>query len=156
MKKILVLFILCFLPKIMAQQATVTSGGNATGSGGNISYSIGQVTYKTQTGTTGIITQGVQQPFEIMTLSGEEFTSIVLEAVVYPNPTTSTVNLIVKNYALENLNYQLFDINGKIIEDNKVLNQETTINLEGYANAIYILKLNDNKKEVKTFKIIKN
>ena len=156
MKKILVLFILCFLPKIMAQQATVTSGGNATGSGGNISYSIGQVTYKTQTGTTGIITQGVQQPFEIMTLSGEEFTSIVLEAVVYPNPTTSTVNLIVKNYALENLNYQLFDINGRIIEEKKVLNQETTINLEGYANAIYILKLNDNKKEVKTFKIIKN
>ena len=140
----------------MAQQATVTSGGNATGSGGNISYSIGQVTYKTQTGTTGIITQGVQQPFEIMTLSGEEFTSIVLEAVVYPNPTTSTVNLIVKNYALENLNYQLFDINGRIIEEKKVLNQETTINLEGYANAIYILKLNDNKKEIKTFKIIKN
>ena len=140
----------------MAQQATVTSGGNATGSGGNISYSIGQVAYKTQTGTSGIITQGVQQPFEIVTLSGEEFTSIVLEAVVYPNPTTWTVNLIVKNYALENLNYQLFDINGRIIEEKKVLNQETTINLEGYANAIYILKLNDNKKEIKTFKIIKN
>ena len=140
----------------MAQRATVTSGGNATGSGGNISYSIGQVAYKTQTGTTGIITQGVQQPFEIMTLSGEEFSSIVLEVVVYPNPTTSLVNLIVKNYALENLNYQLFDINGRIIEANKVFNEETTINLEGLANAIYILKLNHNKKEVKTFKIIKN
>ena len=140
----------------MAQQATVTSGGNATGSGGNISYSIGQVAYKTQTGTSGIITQGVQQPFEIVTLSGEEFTTIVLEVVVYPNPTTSLVNLIVKNYALENLNYQLFDINGRIIEANKVFNEETTINLEGLANAIYLLKLNDNKKEVKTFKIIKN
>ena len=140
----------------MAQQATVTSGGNATGSGGNISYSIGQVAYKTQTGTSGIITQGVQQPFEIVTLSGEEFTTIMLEAVVYPNPTTSLVNLIVKNYALENLNYQLFDINGRIIEANKVFNEETTINLEGLANAIYLLKLNDNKKEVKTFKIIKN
>ena len=100
--------------------------------------------------------QGVQQPFEIVTLSGEEFTTIVLEVVVYPNPTTSLVNLIVKNYALENLNYQLFDINGRIIEANKVFNEETTINLEGLANAIYLLKLNDNKKEVKTFKIIKN
>ena len=156
MKKITLLIILSCLPKVMAQHATVTSGGNSIGTGGKVSYSIGQVVNKSQSGTTGTVTQGVQQPFEILTLSGEEFSTITLEAFAYPNPTTSFVNLTIKNYPLENLNYQLLDINGRIIEENKVLDQETTINLELFASSIYILKLNSINKEIKTFKIIKN
>ena len=146
----------CIAPKILAQQSTMAAGGNATGVGGTASFSVGQVVYRSQTGTTGTITQGVQQPFEILTLSGAEFTDIVLEASIYPNPTTSLVNLTIKNYALENLNYQLFDIQGKFIEEKKVTLESTIINLERFPTSTYILKINSNFKEIKTFKIIKN
>lgn len=156
MKKITLLFMLFWLPKLIAQEAKVTSGGNATGSGGTASYSIGQVAYKTQTGTNGIVTQGVQQPFEIVTLSGVEFTTISLEAIVYPNPTVSIVNLNIKNYPIDNMNYQLFDFRGRLLSDNKILNEETIIDLERYAAATYLLKVSSNNKELKTFKIIKN
>ena len=156
MKKITLLLMLFCLPKLIAQEAKVASGGNATGSGGTASYSIGQVAYKTQTGTNGIVTQGVQQPFEIVTLSGEEFTAISLEAIVYPNPTVSIVNLNIKNYPIQNMNYQLFDFRGRLLSDNKILNEETIIDLERYAAATYLLKVSSNNKELKTFKIIKN
>ena len=158
MKKIffLVFSILAFVPKMQSQRATVASGGVATGAGGTVSYSVGQVAYKTQTGTNGVVTQGVQQPFEIVTLSGEEFTTISLEAAVYPNPTVSIVNLNIKNYPIENLSYQLFDIRGRLINDNKIFNQETVIDLERFPIATYLLKVTSNNKELKTFKIIKN
>lgn len=139
-----------------AQQATVTSGGNATGAGGTVSYSIGQVADKTQTGTTGTITQGVQQPFEIVTLSGEEFENIQLEAIVFPNPTIANVTLKISNFSLENVRYLLFDITGKLLKDDRVSTEETIIDMERYPSATYLLKVNSNFNELKTFKIIKN
>lgn len=156
MKKITLLLALFCLPKLMAQQASVASGGNATGTGGTVSYSIGQVADKTQTGTTGTITQGVQQPFEIVTLSGEEFTNIALAAVVYPNPTVSNVTLKISNFSLENMDYQLFDIQGRLVQKGKISNEETVLEMERYAASTYILKVNSHSKELKTFKIVKN
>lgn len=150
------LFLLFCLPKMMAQQAAVASGGNATGTGGSVSYSIGQVADKTQTGTTGTITQGVQQPFEIVTLSGSEFGNIRLEAIVFPNPTVSDVTLKISDFDMESLNYQLFDINGRLLSEGKISDATTVFTMEQYTSSVYILKINSNTKELKTFKIIKN
>jgi hypothetical protein len=153
--KALLLILFC-LPKLMAQQATVTASGNSAGTGGTISYSIGQVADKTQTGTTGTITQGVQQPFEIVTLSGSEFENIRLEVVVFPNPTISTVTLKISDFTLENLNYQLYDIQGKLLFDGKISSGETVLDMENYTSGAYVLRINSKTKSLKTFKIIKN
>ncbi len=139
-----------------AQQANVASGGNATGTGGSSSYSVGQVAYTNATGTNGSVNQGVQQPFEIFTLGNDDFPEITLLMTVYPNPTTSLVNLNIQNYALENLNFQLFDINGRLIQSQKITTAETQIQMENLAAAVYLLNLLDKNKLVKTFKIIKN
>ena len=155
-KIITTLLFLFGILKTEAQQATVVSGGNATGTGGSVSYSIGQVADKTQTGTTGTITQGVQQPFEIVTLSGSEFTNIKLEAVVFPNPTVLNVTLKITNSDSGNFNYQLFDLRGRLLNEGKILNEETIIAMDRYPSATYLLKVNSNSKALKTFKIIKN
>ncbi|MES2812021.1 MAG: T9SS type A sorting domain-containing protein [Bacteroidota bacterium] len=156
MKKTIVLFMLFCLPKMMAQQTVNASGGNATGAGGSSSYSIGQITFNEQTGAGGSINQGVQQSFEIFTLSGAEFESIKLEAVVYPNPTVSNVSLKISSFPLDNLSYELFDIQGKMMRNGAITNEETVFSMESYPATIYILKINSNNKELKTFKIIKN
>ena len=156
MKKITLLFILFCLPKLMAQNATVASGGNANGSGGSSSYSVGQVVYTNQVGSNGSYNQGVQQPIEIFTLGTNDFPEITLTMSVYPNPTSALVNISIANYTLENISYQLFDLNGRVIQSNKILEKETQISLENVANAIYLLKVLDNNKLLKTFKIIKN
>ncbi|MGC4040559.1 MAG: T9SS type A sorting domain-containing protein [Flavobacterium sp.] len=155
--KIITPFLLLFgIIGVNAQQATVSSGGNATGSGGSVSYSIGQPVDKTQTGTAGTITQGVQQPLEIVTLSGSEFENIRLEAVVFPNPTVLNVTLKITNSDLGKFNYQLFDLQGRLLNEGKISNQETTIEMDSYPSATYLLKVNSDSKQLKTFKILKN
>jgi len=138
-----------------AQQAVTATGGNASGSGGTVAYSVGQIVYTTNTGITGSVAQGVQQPYEI-SIVGVEDNSIKLELTAYPNPTTNYLTLNVGKAELSTLNFQLYDIGGKLIESRKIISITETIRMENLPSAIYFLKVNNNNKEVKTFKIIKN
>jgi hypothetical protein len=141
--------------QLQAQEAVVTSGNNATGTNGNISYSVGQIAYTTNTGTTGSMAQGVQQPFEIQSVLGADNFNINLQLAVYPNPTTNWLQLEVKNLDLTNLYYQLFDLNGRMIYNQKLTSETSTISMEQLPQAVFLLKVLDNNKEVKTFKILK-
>jgi hypothetical protein len=158
MKK-LALSILAILVCILlqAQSTNPASGGNATGTGGSVSYSIGQVVYNTNTGTNGSAAQGVQQPYEISVSTGiEEALGISLEIVVYPNPSTDFIRLKIENYEVGNLRYQIYDINGSLLLSNKIEGSETNISMQPLLPAVYFLKVTRGKKEIKTFKIIKN
>jgi hypothetical protein len=152
----LLLFILC-LTRLQAQEATPATGGNASGSGGSVSYSIGQLVYNTNSGINGSVVQGVQQPFEISVVTGiKEVIGITLLCSVYPNPTTNFLTLKVENLKLSTLTFQLLDINGKLLENKTIVNNETSIDMSNFAATSYFLKVIDNNKEVKTFKIIKS
>ncbi len=48
-----------------SQESVNISGGNAIGTGGSVSYSVGQVFFNTSESTTGSVTEGIQQPYEI-------------------------------------------------------------------------------------------
>ena len=140
-----------------AQNAITASGGNATGSGGTASYTIGQVVYTAEDATGGTISQGVQQPFEILIVTGIIEASVInLECSVYPNPTVNFLTLKIGEYDNERLSYHLFDLNGKHNQIHKVKAGETKIEMENLKSGIYFLKVLDDKAEVKTFKIIKN
>ena len=141
-----------------AQNAIPTSGGNALGSGGTVSYSIGQVVYTTNTSiASGSVAQGVQQPFEISVITGiEQAKDITLVCSVYPNPASDLLTLKVENYDKKSLSYKLFDANGKLLESKKVTGYETIISIANLLPSPYFLKVIDNQKEIKTFKIIKN
>jgi len=153
----IVTFLSLFAYGLFAQETVTTSGGNATGSGGTVSYTIGQVAYSTNTNTAGTVTQGVQQPYEILVVTGlEEAKGINLEFSVYPNPTSDFLKLRVENYKLENLVYQLYDSNGSLLQNGEIKNKETVIRTGDLAPAAYYLRISANEKEIKTFKIIKN
>ena len=154
-KKLLIATLLLGVFQAQAQESVATAGGNASGTNGNVSYTVGQVVYKTYTGTTGSVAQGVQQPFEIQTVLGAENFNINLQLAVYPNPTTNWLQLEVRNTDFANLSYQLFDLNGKIILNEKITAETSTIQMERLPAAIFLLKVVSNNKEVKTFKIIK-
>ena len=140
-----------------AQATNSASGGNASGGGGSISYTVGQIVYTKSTGTNGSSAQGVQQPYEISLVTGiEEALDISLEIMIYPNPATDFVKLKIKNYDVQNLRYQLYDIIGTLLLDKKVEGQETTIQMQTFLPASYFLKVIDRHKVIKTFKIIKH
>lgn len=154
--RIILLLLGLLASKAQAQQSANTSAGNATGTGGTVSYSIGQIDYTSRISIGGSISQGVQQSYEIFILGTENFQSINLTMVVYPNPTTSMVNLKIEDYAIESLTFTLFDIEGRQIQSKKINQAETEIQMENLARATYLLNVLDNNKLLKTFKIIKN
>jgi hypothetical protein len=156
MKKIiLVACLLLSTQLIYAQENIPASGGNATGSGGSSSYSVGQLVYTTNTDTGGTVSQGVQQSFELFTLSNPELTTVNLTAVTYPNPTSDYVVLKITDSTLDNLSYKLIDVNGKAISNGIVTNGDTQINMQQLEMGMYILKVKQNNQELKIFKIIK-
>ena len=156
MKKIIALIIFgCSIISIQAQQTTVSAGGDASGIGGTFSYSIGQVVYTYNYGTDVIMAQGVQQPFEISILGLDNY-QINLVMQTYPNPTKDYLVLNVHALDLSNMIFQLYDVNGRLIETRTMFNPIETICMMNLPSSVYVLKVINNNKEVKSFKIIKN
>lgn len=141
---------------LTAQEAIVTTGNDASGSGGSVSYSVGQIAYSYQEGSSGNINQGVQQPFEISLVlaTGDNF-GINLTMVAYPNPTTNYLNLQIKNYNGEELTFQLYDMLGRVINQNRITGNSTRIQMSGLPTATYLLSVKSGDKQVKEFRIIK-
>ena len=138
------------LTGLQAQNAIPASGGNASGSGGSASYTVGQIVYTTNSNSNGSVAQGVQQPYEISVVTAiEEAQDISLEIMVYPNPATDFIKLKIENYEVQNLRYQLYDINGSLLQDNKIVGNETDIVMSNYVSATYFLKVTDNNKASK-------
>jgi len=154
--KISAVFLLLGLGALHAQEAVLATGGEASGSGGTVSYSVGQVVYTTNTGANGSVASGVQQPYEITIITGIELPEINLELSAFPNPTTDFLNLKIGNYEHEKLSYQLYDMQGKLLEDKDIVESGTTIKMQSLPTSTYFLQVTDMQKIVKTFKIIKN
>ncbi|MEN8251349.1 MAG: T9SS type A sorting domain-containing protein [Bacteroidota bacterium] len=144
------------LTGLQAQEAMLSTGGDALGSGGSVSYSVGQVVYTTNTGTSGSVVQGVQQPYEISEVTGlEEANGINLMVSAYPNPTTDYLILRIDELDVSNLSYQVHDINGKFLQNEKINSNQTRIALGNLVPSTYFIKVIQGSKEVKIFKIIK-
>ncbi len=151
-------FLLCFgLSNLQAQLTIPSTGGEASGGGGSASYTVGQIVYTTNSGTNGdSVAQGVQQPCEIsIILEIPEAKDINLSVSAYPNPTTNFITVRVENYETTNLQYMIFDLNGKLLQRIEATGTETKIETNNLVPANYFVIVLDNDKKIKVFKIIK-
>ena len=147
------------LTGIQAQEiheAIPASGGNASGSGGSVAYSTGQVVYLTRAGTNGSVAEGIQQPYEISEITGlDEAKNIILTVLAYPNPVTEYLTLTVEPLELSALSFQLYNVDGNLLLSRKIISNETNIAMGNLAPSTYFVKVTQNDKEIKAFKIIK-
>lgn len=126
-------------------------GGVAVGLQGNYSYSIGQI-FATQTfKKEDQIDLGVQQGTDAFKASGNE--SVTLK--VYPNPVIDLMRLSVNSSSFENLNYQIFNLEGKLMATNNINDIVTEIELNFLSEGIYILLLRNNNEFITSIKFIK-
>jgi hypothetical protein len=137
------------------QQSVVSAGGNATGTGGSTSFTVGQVTYTVVTGTNGFVIQGVQQPYEISTVTGIEVEDVTLDYAVYPNPTAGMLRLVISAPDPEDFSFQIYDLNGKLLGNKKITGNETDISMDHLPGSVYFLKVIRDNSKVKVFKIVK-
>jgi hypothetical protein len=118
-RSILLALLLSTTLSIIAQETAPSTDGDISGSGGAFSFTVGQVFYTTNTSSTGSVSQGMQQAFEIQTRSNPSLSTVQLTAVTYPNPSTDYLVLKITDTAIENLQYTLFDLNSKTITSKK-------------------------------------
>ena len=145
-----------FVNLAQAQESSNASGGNAIGSGGTVAYSIGQVVYTSNIGNNGTIDQGVQHAYEIFTVGINE-TTLNISLSVFPNPTTENLILQTAKYNNEKMLYQLLDIQGKQLRKGQIMTEQTQINTASLPAATYFINIiNQENKQVQSFKIIKN
>lgn len=156
MKKKFTMFLFGFLGYMgFAQSNTMASGSTILNSQGSISFSIGQVVYTEISGAAGSANQGVQQPYEIYELEKSDPISVKFDATIYPNPTAG--DLIIKLVAdnPKDFSYVLFDLQGRMLLEGKISSLETSLSLERFPTATYILKVLATDTSFKNFKIVK-
>jgi len=151
------LFIFCaVIEAVNAQETVPAAGGSATGTGGSVTYTVGQVADSVLTGTNGFIVQGVQQPYEISTVTAIEGTEdITLGYSVYPNPTEGMIRLVIKSFNDGDFRFQLYNLSGIVLQEAKITDEETEISMENHTSAVYFLRIIRDNREVKVFKIVK-
>jgi len=141
---------------LMAQETVLASCGNATGSGGSTSYSVGQVAYTQQSSSSGNVSAGVQQAYEITVANSiASALSKSIDCKAYPNPTSDYLALEVEDFTLSTLHFQLYDMNGKFLQSEIITSNTSNIVMSNLVPASYFVKVVQGNKEVKTFKIIK-
>ncbi len=140
--------------KTFAQVSAVTTGQDAKGAGGEVSWSVGQVLYSTFLESGGVLSQGVQQPFELYTISEtDDLKSSLMRA--YPNPASNSLIISTESQLNGNLKWQLFNLEGSVLLEEIMSESITRINIESFQSGIYFLKISENEKIVKHFKVIK-
>jgi len=154
---------LYFLPLYSFDPETVRNGknnpvggGNDPGSEGAVTYSSGKLVYQVMTGITRSVIQGVQQPFEISVATViEKPEDLNMEYKVYPNKVTKAIRLVIRPFEGNNMSFRLYDMNGVLLMDKKIENQEIAISMDNFSSAPYLMKVVKDNTEVRVFKIIK-
>ena len=142
----------------VAQSDIITTGGEATGNGGIVSYTIGQIAVQQTDNQNVSISEGVQQPYEIQTIGVDNYPNIVLDAMVYPNPTANRLTLKindVETFHETSLRATLHNTNGQYICSLDVTIPQTDIDMTALSAGTYFLRVTDGQTTLKTFKVVK-
>lgn len=154
MKITFTLFILISYSFLHSQSNFVSAGGDVKNSTGSISSTIGPWDNLTIKTNSGIISQGVQQTYQILSTPYADGMKEI-EITIMPNPTANFVNLTITKFIALKYQYSLFDIKGALVHQLKITDKSTRINLESLPASTYILQVYHNQRTMKTFKIIK-
>jgi hypothetical protein len=147
----LVLFSLLTTVTVSAQEVVSTQGDSYSNASANIDFTIGEVIIDTGTDGNNDLTQGFHQTN--WNFVGLEDYAPNYEATIFPNPTEDLLNI--RTSTFENVTYSLYDAQGKLVMQNTLSAEQTPIQVSQLAPGSYSLTLNNETKNLKTFKLVK-
>ena len=153
MKKIS--FCLCFFIMTFtnAQNTITTTGSDFSVDNISISYTIGQLKVNTidNINSSPLILdflQGVQYGFDVYDC--RDYNSISFS--IYPNPTSSFVNISFEKLS-DPITLRVFDVRGRLINENIFSEKITQFDMSNYSNGIYFLSFYNFCGLFRSFKI---
>ena len=150
----LLIFTLLTAQISFGQSNTVAGGGDLSGVGGSISYTVGQIDYQAISSATGILTQGVQQPYEILSIDINTLLTFhkTFNAILYPNPSIGVVKIKITEESWDNLSYELYNLQGKLIQTAELSAAITSIDISTIEDGSYYLRIQNSGQILKNFK----
>lgn len=150
---ILTLMTIALSAQEISSSVVSASGGVFTNENLSMSWSIGEPVTETWENGSFIITQGFQQSnYTITRINKPGKVSFTVD--VFPNPVSDYLNISVQDNS-ENADYILYDLNGQIVSNGKIIGNNTMINMSKLPASTYMLRIHGNNKTA-DFKIIKN
>jgi hypothetical protein len=153
---IICIYFIC-IPAIQGQQLILTAGMDASGTGGSVSFSLAQTFFTGSSGINGTVAEGVQQPYEIsVVIAVTPVPGPEMKCQVYPNPAGNYINVSVDEMMVMQSSYALYDLQGKNLGGELIMERHQRITLSHLTPGIYLLKISDTNQIVKSFRIIKH
>lgn len=156
MKKIL--FILAVVTGLVGNTQTIerevvaSSGDFYSNNSAELSVTIGEPVTETAIGTTNQLTQGFHQTNVLIT-SITNYSSD-LELQLFPNPSANYITIRMPKL-IEELNYSILDLKGKIIVDGQLISKETRLNVKNYPVGVYFITITNKQQQLKSYKLVK-
>mgnify|MGYP005666070773 CR=1 FL=1 len=147
----LVLFSLFASISVSAQEVVSTQGDSYSNGSGSIDFTLGEVIIATGTDGTNDLTQGFHQTN--WNFLGVEDHLPSYAADIFPNPTDDILNIRTSVY--EGVTYTVYDLQGKLLLQNKLFSEQTSIQLGQFSAGTYSLVLNNDTQKLKTFGLVK-
>jgi len=137
---------------VQSQEVIATSGDYFENSSGSVAFTIGEPVTATLIKDDKILTQGFHQS-EITIETEYILPALEFEITAFPNPANDYV--ILKADQFEGLHYLLYTIEGEQIQQGLLDSDQTEINFSHFQPSVYLLRVVEGNKDLKTFKIIK-
>ncbi|MCI5057975.1 MAG: hypothetical protein MRY83_17815 [Flavobacteriales bacterium] len=138
---------------VKAQETANPAGHNISNKNGSKSFSVVQIDYKFYSNS-GSILEGVQQPYEINVVTGEELEEISLSWKSYPNPTSKRLFLESAS-ACDDCTYVINNEIGQTILSSIISAKTSIIELNNIDAQVLYLSIYRKQNLMKTFKIVK-
>ena len=155
---ILILFI-AFSTQTIAQDldhyVIGSDGGHSRNNQFSLDYTIGEVVteFGQDSANRNHLTQGFQQTM-LAIVSVEEHVQDI-EIDVYPNPAVDHLNVSIPTLQ-EDMQFALFDMQGKLIEQQKINSEAFTIGFSSMSTGNYLLVFSNKDQRIKTLQVQKS
>ncbi len=151
-----ILIIILFLIPLLAlsQESINAAGASAKTAEGSISFSLGQIGYNSAYSESGSINMGVQQAYQVTTVSVDD--EWATDISLFPNPAIDRIYINTDPASAPGMRYQLFDMQGNLLKSGRLEDAVTPVSLGSLAAATYFIRITDTNRKSKTFQIIKN
>ena len=132
-----------------------SDGGHSRNNQFSLDYTIGEVvTEFGQDSASGVhLTQGFQQTMLSIVSIEEHVQNIEID--VYPNPTVDYLNVSIPTLQ-EDMQFSLYDMQGKLIDQQKINSKAFTIGFSNQSTGNYLLVFSTKDQRIKTLQVQKS
>lgn len=161
MQRIYSIFILFFLFSISVTSQDLdhyvigSDGGHSRNNQFSLDYTIGEVITEFGEDTLNNVhlTQGFQQTMLAIVSVEDHLQDIEID--VYPNPAVDYLNISIPSLQ-EDMQFSLFDMQGKLIEKQKIDSKKFTIGFSNMSTGNYLLVFSNKDQRIKTLQVQKS